>query len=76
MSTSIGNNITGPIECSARNTAWNPMAGTTPHAANEDNSRALLAEVQMLQKYVCELLRKNQELRYALSGMPVAAIED
>lgn len=77
MTAPSGNIVQAPqIERNARNAPWNPLAvtGPAPDSSDEETPLALLAEVQMLRAYLCELLRKNQELRNALAGLPV--IED
>jgi hypothetical protein len=43
---------------------------------NEETRVELLGQVQTLRVYLCELLRRNQELRYALSGLGRERMED
>ena len=72
--TKLTDDITPPIaiNSSARNISRNQIAGTAP---NEESPFSPSAEVQVLRMYVCELLRKNQELRYALSGVTTAELD-
>lgn len=73
MTKMTGNTIPPiPIAYKARDISRHALAGTTP---NEDSPLGPLAEVQILRTYVCELLRKNQELRFALSGLTSADVD-
>ena len=69
MTISAGTAIPSPHrEGSARNAAWKPVAVPAPGSANDEMCIELLGQVRMLREYVCELLRKNEELRSEVSG--------
>ena len=68
----------GQVERNGRNADAKPtLAPERASDSSEDEARReLLARVGVLRACLCELLRKNQELRFALISRGAEGIED
>lgn len=77
MTTPYGD-LRGQAERNGRNPGAQPMlVQERGSQSSEDEARSeLLARVGVLRACLCELLRKNQELRFALISRGAEGIED